>query len=191
MILVNFKKINTNFKKILEIYSNITNFQNLECPHCHSHDIILWGSYERGALIPSNGINKKTESHIIRIQRVKCKSCGKTHALLPLGIIPYKQVTTELMIQILLNIINSSIEKTASLFFMDFNLIKKYWYDFQKKHLPLLKTFFRHNELSKTLLRVSISFIEQIDYIIKTGLCFMQIKLGIIGVSPLHEGAPT
>ena len=69
MILINLKKINTNFKenifnnsknkiidkiesfmKVLNDYSKMTNLPNLECPNCHSHDLIRWGSYERGII---------------------------------------------------------------------------------------------------------------------------------------------
>ena len=90
MIILYSKKINTNFKEKIQIYLNTVNFGYLECPNCHSHDFIKWGYYERNAIFFSD--DKLTiESNILKIQKVKCKSCGKTHALLPFGIIPYRQ----------------------------------------------------------------------------------------------------
>jgi len=49
------------------------------CPHpnCRAADaLIRWGTYERQA---RTGL----EVYDIRVQRVRCKVCGRTHSLLP------------------------------------------------------------------------------------------------------------
>lgn len=120
-----------------------------------------------------------------------CKSCGKTHALLPIGIIPYKQITTELIISIILNIISTSIEKTAVKFSMSISVIRKFWNQFKKFHLSRLTIFTQMRNLSTSLQLLSKSIKMQTDYIIHYNCCFMQIKLGWLGVKALHEGPPT
>lgn len=49
------------------------------CPHpqCQAPDsLIRWGSYQRGALLLD-------EVCLIRVQRLRCKVCGRSHSLLP------------------------------------------------------------------------------------------------------------
>jgi hypothetical protein len=49
------------------------------CPHpdCRATDaLIRWGTYERQAL---TGL----QVYCIRVQRIRCKACGRTHSLLP------------------------------------------------------------------------------------------------------------
>lgn len=127
----------------------------------------------------------------MKIQRVRCKSCDKTHALLPMGIIPYKQVTLEVIISIIQNIINTSLEKTADIFSISISTIKKYWYDFKKHHLSRLNILTKTRNLSNSLYLLNESIQLQVDYITHYNRCFMQIKLGWIGVKALHEGPPT
>ena len=188
MIILNVTKSNTNFKKIAEIYSKILNFNDLECPHCHSHEIELWSFYERNVIYFEN---EDIKIEKMKIRRCRCKSCKKTHALLPNGIIPYKQITMELIIAILINIINFSFEKTASKFSIPINMVKKYWSQFTKYHFPLLATFTKTKIYLKSILIFRDSLQKQLDYIINNNCCFMQIKLGCIGVKPLWEGATT
>lgn len=68
---------------------NLDTFQ-LECNFCHSRgECVKDGHYQRGYLVSPEdlkGIGKK-----IFIQRVKCKHCTHTHALLPEEIVPYRQ----------------------------------------------------------------------------------------------------
>jgi hypothetical protein len=56
------------------------------CPHpdCQAVDMLLrWGFYER------NAITEEGE-YRIRIQRVRCKACGRTHSLLPDFLHPHR-----------------------------------------------------------------------------------------------------
>ena len=135
MIILKFKKSNTNFKKIIQNYLNAVNFGPLVCPNCYSHDICRWGFYHRNVVFFSDESKSNFESDIIKIQRVRCKSCGKTHALLPIGIIPYKQLTTEIVNEIIISISSTSLDNTFSRFnYVSESSIKKIWLDFKKKH---------------------------------------------------------
>ena len=201
MILINLKKINTNFKenifnnsknkiidkiesfmKVLNDYSKMTNLSNLECPNCHSHDLIRWGSYERGIIYFVNKQLLMVKSDTMKIQRVRCNKCGKTHALLPIGIIPYKQITTELMNSILLYIIDNSLEKAAEKFPFNYLYLKKIFIEFKKIHFSRLATFLKSRNFQHLILSISESLDLQIQYIVNYGCCFMQIKMGCLGV---------
>ena len=65
------------------------------CPHpgCQaSGSLIRWGTYERGALTGE-------VDHRLRIQRVRCKSCGRTHSLLPDFLHPHRHFVISLLQQ--------------------------------------------------------------------------------------------
>lgn len=103
MIILKSKKINTftsknnvnNFnqqikKSVLKMQLNIKeyeetlNYEYMECPICHSNKLINYGSYMRNVVISN-------ECEIIKIKRVYCKNCGKTHAIIPSFLKPYFQ----------------------------------------------------------------------------------------------------
>ncbi len=54
MIALNLEKIKSNlpssFQEQLKVYSEILNYGPLQCPHCHSSNVICWGSYERNVI---------------------------------------------------------------------------------------------------------------------------------------------
>jgi len=63
------------------------------CPHpdCQAADtLIRWGTYERGALTGK-------ADYRIRIQRVRCKTCGRTHSLLPDFLHPHRHFVISLL----------------------------------------------------------------------------------------------
>jgi hypothetical protein len=63
------------------------------CPHpeCRTaHSLIRWGSYQRWALTP--GYNYR-----LRIQRLRCRVCGRTHSLLPDFLHPYRHYVIDLL----------------------------------------------------------------------------------------------
>ncbi len=101
MILLNNKKVNSKqqsfrfrskfnlnkidiVKKEIKDYEKGSNYGYIECPCCGSDKIISYGRYERNVIVYNSCMK-------IRIKRVKCKGCGKTHALIPYFIIPYYQ----------------------------------------------------------------------------------------------------
>lgn len=134
MILLFSEKIN-NFKKIFKKYEETMDFNFIKCPNCNSDDLIKWGNYKRNIKY----INEKIEKKIITIKRVKCKKCGKTHALLPLYIVPYKIS----LLDVILNSFNDIKDITIDI---PFDTIIKWKKDFNK-FIPYLKTMF--NNISK------------------------------------------
>ena len=80
---------NCSETSLQRIYSSIISdlpFHQIQCPHCHHHgSFYLWGIYRRTFRLPDLSVS-------LRIQRIRCNSCGHTHALLPDWIIPYSQI---------------------------------------------------------------------------------------------------
>ena len=73
----------------------------MECNHCHCHgDCIRYGSYRRSYLLHTEDLSSGSGSGV-RIQRVLCKRCGHTHALLPEEIIPYAQFSMIFVLAVL------------------------------------------------------------------------------------------
>jgi transposase-like protein len=95
MIILNLKKCNNNLNEITKYYSNILNYGYMECPRCKSSNLIKWGSYKRTVKFLYNG---EIISIILVVQKVRCKECGHTHALLPSIIVPYKQPALDIIL---------------------------------------------------------------------------------------------
>ena len=91
---------------ILEIKYEITaNLSNCRCDKCGAiGNFKNHSCYERFLIQIL-----KTEK--IRIQRVKCVSCGTTHALIPKDVIPYKQYSLSLVVLLFLIWADSSKKK--------------------------------------------------------------------------------
>ena len=147
MILLYSQKCNTNFENILNYYYSVDIYSYCECPFCFSNDFIKWGKYQRGVYFISNG---KIVFRSIDIQRVKCKHCRKTHALLPSIIVPYKQPV--------LDVILSAIDDLpiANIPDFSFDTVIKWKHDFRKLFLPYLKTLlpYVHNIIDYILSHV-------------------------------------
>ncbi len=75
---------------LIKAYTAFTatlNMFTLECNNCHKHgECIRHGYYKRRYLLTAEDVLAGTQ---IRILRVRCKHCGKTHAILPEEIVPY------------------------------------------------------------------------------------------------------
>lgn len=181
MIILNSTNVNTNFENNLNSYKNILNFTCLECPCCHSKEYIKWGFYERGVTYMKNG---RIHSETVSIQRILCKSCNKTHAILPLGIVPYKQLTDEILISLLL-------DETIVEYFSD-DMIRYYKKQFLKCHFSYLSTLLKVHDYKKILCLIQKkkkNILSQ--YIRRHNRCFMQIKLGVLGFCSFCEATPT
>jgi hypothetical protein len=64
-----------------------------QCPHADceaSASLIRWGTYTRGAATGE-------AYYRLRIQRVRCKACGRTHSLLPDFLHPHRQFVISLL----------------------------------------------------------------------------------------------
>ena len=94
MITLKVEKENSELtqEKYNTIIRNI-DIHSLECT-CGRHDMVVHSYYSR---------NIKTKSGVIKLDilRVKCKECGKTHAVLLSLIVPYQSVELEIQIQII------------------------------------------------------------------------------------------
>lgn len=132
MIILKFKfsKSNlTDFDIKLQKYYEHYNVEAC-CPHCNSNNLILYGSYKRTVIYE---VNQKFISQKIRVKRVKCKSCGHTHALLPMDIVPYKQTVLNIIINCIYN--DEYFNKTEYSYDTRNKWIKQY-----KMFLPYIKT---------------------------------------------------
>ena len=132
MILLCSEKINPKIKEILRKYE-ITDYSllNLRCPCCHDNNFIKWGTYTRNVFY----IDEIIRYDVITIQRVRCKGCGHTHALLPSFIVPYK---LNLLDVILSSLNGDTISNNISL-----DLVMN-WNKQFNKILPYLKTMFNN-----------------------------------------------
>lgn len=66
------------------------------CPNCGAEgELIRWGVYLRW------GCTGEIEYHLT-IQRVRCKACGSTHALIPDFLHPYRSYTLDLLYRVVL-----------------------------------------------------------------------------------------
>ncbi|MGF0133732.1 MULTISPECIES: DUF6431 domain-containing protein [Catenibacterium] len=72
------------------------NFNNLQCPNCHSNGLIIHAYYERH-------VDIFDRNHTIRILRLKCPSCNSTHAVLIEDMVPYSVVSFNIIVDILKN----------------------------------------------------------------------------------------
>jgi hypothetical protein len=64
------------------------------CPDCRASGcLIRWGTYKRRA-------RTGEIDYLIRIQRVRCKECGRTHSLLPDFLHPHRHFVTQLLQQV-------------------------------------------------------------------------------------------
>lgn len=124
------------------------------------------------------------ESCLLSVQRVKCNSCGKTHALLPFGIIPYKQFSDEIISKILYELLTTTIDKVSSKYLIDSSIIKNWIFQFKKYHLPNVSTLIQEHNLKNILKKFLTNISNKLKYIIININCFMQIKKGILGLSP-------
>lgn len=86
MITVTTKKFKsfslTNYNNLID---NLP-FHSLTCTCGSKGDLVKHGTYPRNIKLSEGKLT-------LKIQRVKCNSCGKTHAILPEWIIPYSSVT--------------------------------------------------------------------------------------------------
>lgn len=76
----------SKLSELIEEYEEENNgcYGYIECPNCNSDKLIGYGVYERN-------IGILGEYYKIKIKRVLCKECGRTHALIPSFIMPYYQ----------------------------------------------------------------------------------------------------
>lgn len=97
MITINSNKINTLNQKTYNKFLNSIDFNRLSCSCGHSACLIKHGYYTRS--IKSTSTQKVT----LTLLRVKCSICGKTHAIVPINIVPYSGILLEDQVTIINN----------------------------------------------------------------------------------------
>ena len=76
-----------------------TNLLGLVCPYCNSKERMIPHDMYSRYMITIKG--NRIESVLLRIPRVKCTSCGHTHAVLPEMLIPYSSCSLRFVLTVL------------------------------------------------------------------------------------------
>ena len=98
MITLEMSESKRNSQKEYDDFMKALPLHRLECPCCgHSGCLIKHGKYTRW--LKSCGEEMEERS----IQRVRCKECGATHAVVPTYIVPYQWEMLKVQIEILLH----------------------------------------------------------------------------------------
>ena len=182
MILQNPEKSNTSFIETLKEYESQLNFGYLICPkNCGATDFIRWSSYERYVIYFNNG---HIETRLLTIKRVRCKACGATHAILPHGVIPYKQFVDEVISKVLHSSCETSLERLSNLYSISQSTLKKWAHQFKTVHLSRVATLVGKHHIKEILDIFAFNNTLKQDYIIQNNRCFMQIKLGCFYLCP-------
>lgn len=144
------------------------NYHSLKCPCCHSKGVMNIHSYYQRSL--KVGSNKDLIR--ITIQRVICKSCGTTHALLPSCIVPY----TRFSVHVQTLIISSSLIVSNKLTHQ-FNELCNYFQIFENNIRFIIKKFINHWKERLNSISVKVNDVKLLE------LChshfkfqFMQIR---------------
>lgn len=94
MITIPVKKIKSFSQERYNNFINQLHFHMLTCTCGHKGNFIKHDYYKRSVKNPEG-------SEVIRVLRVMCKNCGKTHAILPDWIVPYSKITLKYHIKII------------------------------------------------------------------------------------------
>ena len=86
MILITVRDYNQFSQHFYDSVVNSLQLHQLTCTCGHSASLSIHAYYTRGVFLPEG-----TES--LRICRVKCSECGKTHAILLSSLVPYDRIS--------------------------------------------------------------------------------------------------
>jgi len=92
MITIDVQNFNNFSQEFYDSVVNAIELHQLKCSCNHSACMNWHGSYKRSII---TGSGKTT----LRIMRVICTVCGKTHAILPASVVPYSQIPAEVQRQ--------------------------------------------------------------------------------------------
>ena len=136
MIIANFSY---NVKLNQRTYDSIIarlDFSSIYCPHCSSNSWHFHAYYSRSFSI----FNRSTK---IKITRIICSCCKKTHAILLRDMIPFSSISHQELIEILLSDFPSPIDSSFLLFLSSkFKLLDISSYSavcsFNDRNLPII-----------------------------------------------------
>lgn len=86
MILISVSDYNQFSQNYYDSIINSLQFNRLTCTCGHSACLAIHAYYKRGIFLPEG-------TQFLRICRVRCSECGKTHALLLTSIVPYDRIS--------------------------------------------------------------------------------------------------
>lgn len=174
MVLLNSRIINPKFYETLQLYNNgLTNYL-IKCPCCGSTNLVSHGYYKRNVIFEYN--NQLTTKRIT-IKRVKCKNCKHTHALLPMDIIPYKQV----LLSIIITCIYDEDYFNSTFFSYD---VRQKWIKQYKYFLPYIRTILNHSDkIFSTIKNNFNEFYHQ--FYLKTNKILFMLRYGFFNVGLL------
>ena len=156
---LNFKMDDTfNYNNLINEYEEYIddNMGKFTCPFCSSSDMIKHSTYNRKFFHPEN-----YDVITIKIQRLKCKHCGRTHAILIHFLVPYKRKT----IYEIKQIINDH-EEGNGVLVTEYSIVKTY-----KKWKQRLISI---NCLISSIWKKYVAFLMECADVFK--MCFMQNK---------------
>ena len=90
-------KFNTLIQKTYELFLTtfLLNLFRVPCSSCNKKGFLIrYGFYKRYVQLDTDKVK-------LKVQRVKCKHCKKTHAILPDWLVPYSQILIYDMIDII------------------------------------------------------------------------------------------
>ena len=109
--LKNFETHSEQNSYIQSLMPDITDIHSQVCPWCHAKNkFIKYGTYSRNI---SFVIDNNVENYNVKVQRIMCKSCKHTHALLPNFIVPYKIMSISSIALIVQRAVSTSVCKLA------------------------------------------------------------------------------
>ena len=140
-------------QKSYDDYINLIDIYSLSCT-CGSHDNVIHGYYKRKVRTDKGNIK-------LRIIRIRCKCCGKTHAILLSLIIPYKSVCLSTSIRIIkkdnidsLMINNNQIDEQVV------SRIRKIFNERYKKWMSLSKLTFNDDLVLNSFIDFKSNFLQ-------------------------------
>ena len=161
------EELKSQLSSLIEEYEATDNFEYIECPNCHSDKLIRYGTYERNLGIQG-------EYQKIKIKRVKCKECGKTHALIPSFILPFYQSERSFIVYAVSKVVvdEEGVVETSKKLEISrqelSSLVKRF-----KSHITRLKTTFKCS--LEEIVKLTLNETEKvIKYEIINGCRFME-----------------
>lgn len=174
MILLNSKIINPKFSETLDRYNDGKTNYLIKCACCHSTELFSHGYYKRNVIFE---FNNQLIIRRITIKRVKCKKCNKTHALIPIDIIPYKQV----VLSVILNCLYDEEYFNSTFFSYD---VRQKWIKQYKYFLPYIRTILNQKDNIFNILKENFNNFYQ-EFYMKTQKILLMTRKGNFNIGLL------
>ena len=120
----NLTKKNLNINYIQNLMPTLDDVKDHKCPYCKGKNtLIKYGHYNRNISILQDN---KIQNFYVAIQRAQCKSCKRTHALLPHFVVPYVIMAVISISKIVSNSAKTSVYKLSNLIELAHQTIYRY-----------------------------------------------------------------